>query len=116
MDKRGLVVSPADEREAFWKALGVNSDRITAIEAVMRERDESMREIILEAVRDAMPTRLPTEKQLQYLDDAIERQAQNIAFRRRIIESSAVWAVPLLILAFLAMVREYMIAHGMWKP
>jgi len=107
---------PEDEREAFWKALGVNSDRITALEAVVRDRDDAMREMIREAVRDAMPTRLPTEKQLQYLDSAIERQAQSIAFRRRVLESSAIWAVPLLILAFLAMVREYMIAHGMWRP
>lgn len=109
-------MKPEDEREAFWKALGVNSDRITALEVLVRERDEAMREIIREAVRDAMPTRLPTEKQLQYLDSAIERQAQSIAFRRKIIEGSALWSVPLLIMAFLAMVREYMIAHGMWRP
>ena len=109
-------MAPEDERKSIWAAVGLNSDRITALEAIVKDRDESMREMIREAVRDALPIRLPTEKQLQYLDSAIERQAQSIAFRRKIIEGSALWAVPLLIMAFLAMVREYMIAHGMWRP
>lgn len=43
-------MAPEDERKSIWAAVGLNSDRITALEAIVKDRDESMREMIREAV------------------------------------------------------------------
>ena len=47
-------MAPEDERKSIWAAVGLNSDRITALEAIVKDRDESMREMIREAVRDVL--------------------------------------------------------------
>lgn len=109
-------MNPEDERAAFWQAVHAVDDRVTALEATVSTRHEMMRESIHSAVREAMPLRLPTEKQMQYIDMAIEREAERAAFRKKVIESSAIWAIPLMIIAVLAVFREYAIAHGMWRP
>lgn len=109
-------MNPDDEREAFWKAIHTVDDRVTELKAVVDTRNEMMRDNIHEAVRSAMPTSLMSDDEHRWLKMAIEREAQRAAFRRKVIESSAIWAVPLILLAVLAVFREYAIAHGMWRP
>ena len=102
-------MSIEDERAAVWQAIQVNGDRITEVR-------DTMHDTITRAVKDAMPKALMTDDQHRFLQELIERQQQGRKFRQKIIESSAVWAIPLLILALMAIFREYAIAHGMWKP
>lgn len=109
-------MNPDDERAAFWAAVHTVDDRVTDLRARFEERDDMTLEMIQNAVRQAMPTSLLTDEEHLWVKDAIKRQAQSIAFRRKIIESAAIWAVPLLLLALLAVFREYAIAHGMWRP
>lgn len=109
-------MNPEDEREKVWRALHTNSDRITELEATVNTRNEMMRESILSAVREAMPKALLTDEQHRWLLMAIEASAQRAMLRRKILESAAIWAVPLLLVAALTVFREYAIAHGMWSP
>lgn len=129
------MAAPEVEVERVWAALHANSDRITFVEETTKERidgledvlntrNELMRESIhsavRESVREAMPSRFPTEAQLYYLDAAIERQAQSIAFRRKVIESTTIWAVIIVIGAFFGglgvLIRDWAIAHNLWVP
>lgn len=109
-------MNPDDERAAFWQAVHTVDDRVTALEATVNTRNEMMRETIQAAVREAMPSAILSDEQHRWVQLAIEREAQRAAFRRKVIESSAIWAVPFVILAVLAVFREYAIAHGMWRP
>lgn len=109
-----------DERERLWTAIHVNGDRITDLKAVVETRNEIMRETITEAVKDAMPRALLNDEQHDFVVLLFNQMRERAAFRKRIMESAILWAVPLLILAGLGVlgtvVREYMISHGMWKP
>mgnify|MGYP003441891838 CR=1 FL=1 len=110
------MTSPEDERAAFWKAVQVNSDRITELEAVVETRNDMMRDTIRDAVQQAMPTALISDEEHRWLKLQIERQSQSVAFRKKIIESSAIWGVLLLGGWVLLVLKEYAVAHGMWKP
>lgn len=107
---------PEDEREALWKALHTVDDRVTALEATMRTRNELLKESIYEAVKASMPAAMLSDEERIWLQEEIKKKSQSIAFRRKIIESAAIWAIPLIILAILTVFREYVIAHGMWTP
>lgn len=109
-------MAPEDERKSIWAAVGLNSDRITALEAIVKDRDESMREIIREAVRAAMPKALLTDEEHGWVKLAIQREAQMSAFRRAVIEKSFIGLVWAGILGIGIMIREYAIAHGVWRP
>lgn len=105
-----------DEREAFWKAVHVNSDRITELEAKIDSLHERMREAIQDAVREAMPASLLSTEEHRWVQLAIQREAQAIAFRRAVIEKTLLGLIWAAVIAAGVMVREYMLAHGMWKP
>lgn len=113
-------MSPEDERERFWKALQVNSDRITELEAVVTTRNEMMRETITQAVQSAMPTALLNDAEHEFVqmlfDEWKDRKEYWRSVKRKIVESAAIWAIPIVIGALFIMAREYAIAHGMWKP
>ena len=101
-------MSIEDERERFWKALEANGKRIDELE-------QTMQEIITEAVRDAMPVAMPTAKQLLYIDMAIEQQAKSAKFRDAVIEKTLVALIWAGVIAIGLVFREYAITHGMWK-
>lgn len=105
-----------DEREKIWRAIGVIDDRVTELKAVVDTRNELMRETITDAVKQSMPTALLNNDQHAYVEIAFQRWKDRAAFRKKVIESAAIWAIPLILLFFLGIVREYAINHGMWKP
>ena len=109
-------MKPEDERDAFWSAVHTVDDRVTDLKARFEERDSMTLEMIRDAVRDAMPRALMTDDEHMWVKMAIRREAQIAAFRTAVIEKSLIglaWA-GIVLLGF--MVREYAIAHGMWKP
>jgi CHASE3 domain sensor protein len=112
-------MSPDDEREAFWKALHLNSDRITELEAVVNTRNEMMRESIQSAVRDAMPKTLVSDYEHAFLRMLMEREERSAKFQQRVIDSSVVWAVPTLLGGILwilwKLVSAWLSARGLWK-
>jgi hypothetical protein len=108
-------MNPDDERESFWKAVHTVDDRVTALEATVRTRNELMSETIHAAVREAMPTALLSDDEHQFLKNLIVIQSQRVAFRRKIIEGAALWSVLGLIAWALLVLKEYIVNHG-WKP
>lgn len=109
-------MSPDDEREAFWKALHLNSDRITELEAVVNTRNEMMRESIQSAVREAMPSTLLSEDEHRWVKLAIQAQAERAALRRAVIEKSLLGLIWAGVIGAGLIIREYAVAHGMWRP
>lgn len=109
-------MNPEDEREAFWKALNMNSDRITELEAIVNTRNELMGQSIKEAVREAMPSALMSDDEHRWVKMAIQAEAQRAAFRRAVIEKSLLGLIWAALAGAALVVREYAIAHGMWRP
>ena len=109
-------MSPDDEREAFWKAVHTVDDRVTALESAMNTRNELMRDAIHSAVREAMPTALLSDDEHRWVRLAIKREAEAAAFRRAVIEKSFIGLVWAGIVGLGLIIREYAIAHGMWRP
>ena len=60
-------MNPEDERDKVWRALHTNSDRITELEATVNTRNEMMRESILSAVREAMPSSLMSDDEHRWV-------------------------------------------------
>lgn len=114
------MASPVEELEKVWTALHTNSDRITELEAIVNTRNEILRETITSAVQEAMPKALLSDEQHEYVNLAFQRWKDRAALHKKIIESTAIWAVPMIILAALVLLGEgiktYMITHGMWRP
>ena len=109
-------MNPDDERAAFWKAVHTVDDRVTALESAMSTRNELMRDTIQAAVREAMPTALLSDDEHRWVQLAIRREAQMIDFRRAVIEKSLTGLIWAAIVAGGLILREYAIAHGMWRP
>lgn len=83
--------------------------------------DDALRDLIRDAVRDAMPAHeCLADDELSAVRLLIRRETQRVEFRKKIIDSSVAWAVPALLallgLSLWTMLREYAIAHGVWKP
>ncbi len=109
-----------DERASVWRAIEHNGDRITELHEQMEARKEVMRETIREAVQDAMPSALLTDDELHWVQLAIKKESQSVAFRQAIIEKTFS-GVLLLLLAtaggfMLLLVQEYAAARGWKKP
>lgn len=108
-------MKPEDEREAFWAAVHTVDDRVTALEATVTTRNEMMREAIQNAVREAMPTALLSDDEHRWVRMAIQREAQMATFRRAVIEKTFIGLVWAGIVGLWIVVREYAIAHGVWR-
>lgn len=113
-------MEPSAELEKIWTALGHNADRITELEVVVSTRNEMLRETVKSAVQDAMPKALLNDEQHEYVALAFQQWKDRAAFHKKIIESTAIWAIPMIILLLAAGawegIKAYGIAHGMWKP
>lgn len=108
-------MDPQDERDAFWKAVHTVDDRVTTLESIVHTRNEMMRESIADAVRAAMPSALLSDDEHRWVKMAIQREAQLISFRRAVIEKTLVGLVWAGILAIGVILREFAVAHGLWK-
>lgn len=71
---------------------------------------------IKEAVEEAIEGRLPTEDERRWVQLAVKRQAQSVAFRQAVIEKTLPWLIIAAVGFVGHVIREYMINHGMWKP
>ena len=95
------------ERDRVWRAIEANGVRID-------ELRDSMRETITQAVKDAMPHALLTDEEHRYVQAAIKREAQKIAFRQSVIDKTLTGLVWALVVGLGVMAKEYLVAHG-WK-
>lgn len=109
-------MTPDDERAAFWKAVHTVDDRVTALEVVVNTRNDLMRESIQAAVKEAMPKSLLSDEEHRWVQLAIERQVQMIAFRRAVIEKTLLGLIWAGIIAAGLVVKDYAVSHGMWRP
>lgn len=79
--------------------------------------DDALRELIRDAVRDAMPAHeCLADDELSAVRLLIRRETQRVGFRRAVIEKTLLGLLWAGIVAAGLLVREYMVAHGMWKP
>ena len=97
-----------DERERVWSAIQTNGDRITQL------RDD-MTATVKDAVREAMPSALLSDEQHRWVELAIRKEAQSIAFRQSVIDKTLVGLIWAVILGAGIVLKENMQAHG-WKP
>ena len=104
------------EQDHLWSAVDSAGERIANLESTLAERQQMMRDVIHGAVREAMPRALLTDKQHQWVELAIEREAQSIKLRQAVIEKTLHALVWMFIVGIGLAMREYVIAHGMWKP
>ena len=109
-------MNPEDERAAFWAAVHATDDRVTDLRARFEERDSMTLDMIQDAVRAAMPKAMMTDEEHVWVKMAIQREAQMIAFRRAVIEKTFIGLVWAGIIGLGIVIREYAIAHGIWRP
>jgi len=107
--------APDDEATRLWTAMHVNSDRITDLKAVVETRNEMMRDTIKEAVKDAMPTALLTDDEHRWVQLAIKRQQQSIAFRQSVIDKTLTGLIWAALVGLAVVFKEFFIGHG-WRP
>ena len=105
-----------DERASLWQAVHTVDDRVTDLRARFEEREDMTLEMVKTAVRDAMPTALLSEDEHRWVQMAIKAEAQRADFRRAVIEKSLLGLIWAAIIGIGVIVREYAVAHGMWKP
>ena len=110
-------MSEAEDR--LWKAIGAQSDRVTAMQAEQgepeRRRNVPSLEQITEAVRVAMHEAVLTDDEIRYVRMAIQREAERAAFRKAVIEKTITGLLWMLVLGFLGIMYEWIKSHG-WKP
>ena len=92
--------------------------RVADIEGSLEKRTELLRAAVSEAVKEAMPSSLLSDEQYRWVELAIQREAQSIAFRKAVIEKTLtglIWAAlgGLGTLVW-AVGKEFFAAHG-WK-
>ena len=97
-----------EKRDQVWKAINYNGDRIDALQL-------DMRETVTQAVKEAMPNALLSADEHRWVQLAIKREAQTIAFRQSVIDKTLTGFVWAMIVGLGVMVKEYFAAHG-WKP
>jgi len=108
-------MSPQEKEESIWSALRTTVDRVTELEVLVKERTESLRTTIKEAVAEAMPSALLSDDEHRWLQNAIKRQEQSIDFRNKVIQGTATWTMIALLIWIGIVLKEYIFAHG-WKP
>ena len=97
-----------DKEVQLWRAIDYNGERIDAVQL-------DMRETVTQAVKDAMPNALLNADEHRWVQLAIKREAQTIAFRQSVIDKTLTGLVWSLILGLGVIIKEYLAAHG-WKP
>lgn len=79
--------------------------------------DDALRELIRDAVREAMPPhQCLSDDELSAVRLLVVRESQRAKFRTAVIEKSLLGLVWAAVGAAIIILREYAIAHGMWRP
>ena len=77
-------------------------------------------EAVAEAVASVTEHNFLSPEEREWVRMAIKREARQEAFREKIISSTAIGALWAILAglggALLIAMREYMVAHGMWRP
>jgi hypothetical protein len=77
-------------------------------------------EAVAEAVKDVAEQNFLSPEEREWVRLAIKREARQEQFREKIISSTTVGVIWVLLTSVvggaLLMFKEYAIAHGMWKP
>ena len=106
-----VPLSSAEDRQRLWLMVASNTERVTALERTLPA-------IVQQAVRDAMPKALLSDDQHEWVELAIAKQKQQIAFRQAVIEKTllgVIWAILAGGATIIWMVlKEYAGLHG-WK-
>lgn len=97
-----------EERARFWNAIEANSARLDGL-----ERD--MHHTVTRAVQEAMPNGLLNAEEYRWVQLAIRKEAQSIAFRQSVIDKGLTMFLLGLAGGFFLVIKEYLAAHG-WKP
>ena len=96
-----------DEKSGqIWRSIYHNSSRIDALQL-------DIRETVTQAVKEAMPTALLNAEEYRWVQLAIKREAQIIAFRQSVIDKTLAGLVWALILGLGVLVKEYLASHGL---
>lgn len=101
-------MNPNDELNRFWKAIEVNSNRIDQMEIELHQT-------VTNAVKAAMPNAILSDEEYRWVQLAIRRQAQSIAWRQSVIDKSLTALVFSLLGGLVLIIKEYFSNHG-WKP
>ena len=89
------------------------TQRLTDVEFRVAQGLSLSRETIREAVIDAMPSALLTDDQHRWVELAIQKEAQTIAFRRAVIEKTTLGLVWAALVAIGLIVKEYLASRGL---
>jgi hypothetical protein len=77
-------------------------------------------EAVTKAVAEISATKLLSDEEREWVRMAVKREARKEAFYEKIMQSTAVTAVWMLLAGvaggLLIGMKEYMISHGMWRP
>lgn len=101
-------MSIEDERAQVWRAIEANGTRIDSLETVMEQT-------VTRAVKDAMPNALLNAEEHRWVQLAIRKEAQTIAFRQSVIDKTLTGLVWAMIVGAGIILKEYFASHG-WKP
>lgn len=78
---------------------------------------EALRELIGDAVREAVPPHpCLSAEELSAVRSLIQSMARRAKFREAVIEKSLLGLIGAAVVWMGVVVREYAIAHGMWRP
>ena len=105
-----------DERSALARQIDYLGDSLTRVDAEIEAVRRTMAEDIKRAVKEAVPEMILSPDEQRSLKLLIKRQEQAIAFRTAIIEKSLTSLVWAAVVGAALVIREYAIAHGMWRP
>lgn len=98
----------------------VSERRMQDLETDCKGRYESIREEVRAAVQESMPRSIISDEEIRWIKMAIQRERERGLFRKKVIESTAIWAVPVLIALFIGLwwelLKSYAAAHGWGKP
>jgi hypothetical protein len=113
-------VSLDDERARINDQFRYLADGLTRVDSEIEELRRTLTEDVRRAVKEAAPEVILTAKEqrriLEFIDLEIERKQQSVRLRQALIEKGLTALMLMSVAGILAMIREYMISHGMWKP
>ena len=96
------------------------AEALARLEVDVEKLRQEIPQIVARAVKDALPEVVltPTEQRkiLEFMNIEIARAAQGVKLRQAVIEKSLTALMWAAIVGVGVVIREYLIAHGMWKP
>jgi hypothetical protein len=105
-----------DEGDRLQRQIDYALESLARTDAEVERLRVEMPQIIKTAVREAVPEVILSADEQRSLRLLIQRQEQGIKLRQAIIEKSLTALMWAAIVGVAVVIKEYMIAHGMWRP